>query len=222
MDSIVVPLLSRRRQRALTMQKVQHAAPAAALLLQGLSTLGRAPHGLELLLGTVEIVASALLIVMVARALRKARRVGAATETAHVEHAHGVDWIDICVAAVLAVEAFERWHQTHHIARPTIFTAVGMLLLGIFHGRLFGSIQQRRSLRAGDEGLYISTRPFRRFRAAWDDIQSIDIGERWASVKTRSGREQRLDLADLENAGPVRRALEVARTRIAHANRERD
>jgi hypothetical protein len=53
----LAPLRSRKYQRSLTLQKIQHAAPAAALLLQGFATLQSKPHGFELGLSTIEIVA---------------------------------------------------------------------------------------------------------------------------------------------------------------------
>jgi hypothetical protein len=212
-DPIVVPLRSRRRQRALLLQKLQHVAPGAALLFQGLSTLASDPHGFELTLAIIEIVTSALLIVSFLRTLRAVSR--PATQAVHT---HGVDWVDICVAGVLAAEALERWHVKHHIARPTILLVVVMLVLGLFHGRIGGRSERRRSLRAGDDELYIGGRPFRTFRAKWSDIAAIDVAERWATIRMRDGRVRRLDLSDLENAAAVRHVLEVARTRVLPAS----
>jgi hypothetical protein len=189
-------------------QKVEHAAPVAALLGHAFSTLRSEPHGFPLLLAVIEIVASALLVISLARAFRAVGRTPAPTS----HHRH-IDWVDISVAGVLAVEALERWHSKHHIAGPTILTAIVLLVLGLFHDRI-GRAQRRRSLRVGDEELYIGGRPFMAFRARWDDIASIDIADRWATVRTRTGRQRRLDLADLDDADAVRRVLEVARARV--------
>ena len=209
-DPLVVPLRSRRQQRAQIFQKIQHAVPASALLLQGLSTLGGDPHGFELTLGIVEVVAGALVALAMVRAIRIAAR-----PQAHETHAHGIDWVDLAVAGVLAVEALEKWHTRHHIARPTILTAIVMVVLGLGHGRIARGVARRRTLRVGDDGLYIGSKPFRAFRATWGEIAAIDVGDRWAKVRTRNGRERRLDLSDLDDAPAVRRLLDVARTRAS-------
>jgi hypothetical protein len=214
-DPLVVPLRSRKRQRGLMVQKFQHAAPALALLLQGLSTLGSDPHGFALVLAIVEIVAAGLVIVAMVRALRAAPRPAAHTGDVHV---HGVDWVDIAVAGLLAAEALGRWHLTHHVPRPTIVTAVAMLVLGLAHGRIFAAAARRFTIRAGDDELYIGGGPFRAFRARWEDIASIDVTERWATVRTTGGRERRINLADVEDPGPARRLLEVARARVGSAS----
>jgi hypothetical protein len=71
-----------------------------------------------------------------------------------------------------------------------------------------------------DEGLYVPGRPFRAraIRAAWPDVKSIDLDQRWAVVTTRSRRVRKLDLSDLDNAAAVRHALEEAQLRLAPAN----
>jgi hypothetical protein len=51
----------------------------------------------------------------------------------------------------------------------------------------------------------------------WGEIASIDIADRWATVRTRTGRQRRLDLSDLDDAAAVRRVLEVARVRVEAA-----
>jgi hypothetical protein len=210
LNPIVVPLRSHSHRRSLSVQKLQHVAPAFALLVQGLSTFGDNPGGVRLLLASAEIITSGLLLGAVARAIRGAR----AHRPESAPHVHGIDWVDIFTAAMLSAEALERWYSEHHIARPTIFTAVGMLVLGLFHGRIFSARDRRRVLRADEAGLYIGGKPFRSWRAGWNEIAGVDIGERWAIVRTSSGRERRLDLSDLEEAPAVRRALEIARDRI--------
>jgi hypothetical protein len=58
----------------------------------------------------------------------------------------------------------------------------------------------------------------RKLHASWADIASIDIGERWAVITTRTGRRRKLDLADLEHSDQVRHALEEARQRCLVAS----
>src|SRR4051794_32830500 len=130
---IVVPLLSRRRQRAALVQKFQHVVAGVFLLFQGLTTLGRHPDGAELAIAIVEVVTSAALMAATVRALRRRRRpAGGAAGPAH----HGVDWMDVLIAAVLGAEALEHWPPAHPLPRPTILLAVSLLASGLLHGRL--------------------------------------------------------------------------------------
>ncbi len=211
----VAPLRSRKYQRSLSLQKVQHAAPAAALLLQGFATLQSKPHGFELGLATIGIVAGGVMLMTLARALR-AGRVKRRSQS-NVSHGHGIDWVDVAVAGVLAVEALERWHVKHHVARPTILLAIVMLALGLSHGRLAARRGRRRVLRLDEKEMFVGGGLFRRFHARWDQIAAIEIGDRWATVRTRSGRERRIDLEDMENADEIRRLLDTARGRLIAA-----
>lgn len=74
----------------------------------------------------------------------------------------------------------------------------------------------RRTLRIDDERVAIAGRPFkaRRLDAPWRDVQSIEVGERWAVVTTRTGQQRKLDLANLESEAAVRAALLHARDRL--------
>jgi hypothetical protein len=212
-----VPLASRRRDRALAVQQLQHGLPAVGLLLVGVQGLKAGAHGFELALGLVEVTTSALLIATILRSLRQARALG----RWGLRHAHGVDWIDIWAAAVLFAEAAERWHLTRHIARPTILTAMVTLAFGLFHGRVAAAVARRRSLRVSDDGIYLGGPPFKRFRARWNEITHIAIDENAGTIRTRAGRTRGLDLKDLENAAAVRAALEEAARRLETANRDR-
>lgn len=209
---MIVPLRSRRRERALIAQKIQHAAPAVVLFGAGITALREGPHGAELLLAIVEIVSSALLMGSFARAIRKARRPANAAE--HPHHHHGVDWIDIFTAAVLFAEAWEHYHVTHHVKRPTIALAVALLTIGLLHGRILRRSEKRRSLRVDEEGLYVGGKPFRSLRATWDEIAAIDVAERWGTITLKNGRVRKLDLPDLEGSHHVRAALAAAQQRL--------
>jgi hypothetical protein len=208
---IVVPLLSRRLNRAQAMQKLNHAVPTVGLVVAGVQALKEGARGFDLALAIVEIGTSVLLVATIARSIRGARKSG----QRGLQHPHGIDWVDIWAAAVLFVEAAERWHLRHHMPRPLILTAFITLGLGLFHGRIAAFRRRRRSLRISTEGLYVSGRPFSTFTAPWRDIAAIVIAGRSAEIRTRTGRVRRLDLADLENADDVRRALEEAQARLA-------
>lgn len=103
-------------------------------------------------------------------------------------------------------------HGGHHFPRPAILMAVVLVVLGLLHGRLMRAGERRHALRVSDEGLVVPGRRFqRKIDANWADVASIDLGERWAVIKTRAGRERTLDLPDLERGDEVRRALDTAR-----------
>lgn len=207
---ISVPLRSRRRRRGLIAQKFQHVVPAFPLLFAGMETLRREPHGLPLVLAVFEIGTSLLLLATVAREVRSLKRADA-----HAAHSsHGVDWFHIFAAGVLLAEAAEHWHETHHWRRPILLTAAFTFLLGIFHGRLTAWGEDRRSLKIDDEGLSVGRPPFGAFRAKWDDVKAIDVGDRYAFIRTHGGRERRIDLNDCEHPAPVRAALAEAQARV--------
>jgi len=211
--AIVVPLRSIRRERALLVQKLQHAIPAVGLLFAGLESLRHGPHGFELALALVEVVTSGLLIATIARSVKTARAAG----RSGLHHAHGIDWIDVWAAGVLFAEAGERWHLTRHVARPTILTALVTLGLGLFHGRLSAMGERRRVLRIDDHGIVVGGKPFRTFQASWKEIADITItaAATEARIRTTTGRTRRLVLSDLDRPDEVRRALEEARRRLA-------
>jgi hypothetical protein len=205
---LLVPMQSRRINRGLLLQKMQHAVPAVPLLFQGLKVLGDQAHGFELALGVTEVVTSAFLLSTVARALRAAR------SSAPAHAAHGIDWAHVWAAGVLFAEAGERWHLNHHVARPVILTAIFTLALGIFHGKVMAVKSRRRQLRIDDDGICVTRGPRRRWTSTWQELADVTITEKQATLRTRKGSERRIDLADLFNAAEVTAALVVARERL--------
>jgi hypothetical protein len=220
-ESLVVPLRSRRQQRAVMVQKLQHAVPGCVLLAAGLQTLGEGPHGTELGMAIFEVAASALLLGSMARTLHASRhllRRSGSTHHPHLAHHahHGIEWADLFAAAVLIAEGLERKMHGHHFPRPTILAAATLTVLGLMHGRIQHFAQARRSIRVTDGALFVPGRPFkaRRIHATWGELASIEVGERWAVITTRAGRVRKLDLSDLEGEAHVRAALLAARTRL--------
>jgi hypothetical protein len=213
---VMVPMRSRRRQRAQAGQKLQHVIATAGLLTAAFMTLTHDPHGFELWLAVAEIITSAFLITTFARSLRGFLPGRRHVPPSHGAHTHrGVDWVDIWAGGVLFVEAAETWRRTGHIWSPPFLAGVATLAIGLFHGRLASRRERQRSLRLTDDGLTIGARPpFNAFKAEWRDILSITTGEREAEIRTRGGRTRRIDLADLENAHDVRGALATAQRRV--------
>src|SRR3982751_3612644 len=212
---ITVPLRSRRRKRARAAQKFQHVVPAFPLLIAGIEGLRGGHEGWRFLLALFEIGTSALLIGTMLRDIRSLRRPHGDAHDTHA--AHGVDWFDVFASGVLAAEAIEHWYETHHWRRPLILTAVVTLALGLLHGRLEAWGEGKRALKVSDEGISVGRRPFGLFRATWAEVTAIDVDDRVATIRTRDGREQRIDLEDCEHPAPVRAALADAQSRLPQA-----
>jgi len=206
-----VLLHSRRRERALLAQKIQHAAPAFVLLFDGLQGLKAHAEWLSLAVAGAEILTSVLVLGSVARSMRNNLR---AADTA-VHHHQGVDWIDLFLSAMLATEVLAHWHETGHIRRPTLLLAVTMLALGLSHGRLGARQLRRRGLLVTDDGISVGGRFFTRFTARWNEIARIQIDDAQATIVKTDGVERRIDLADLRNRHEVALALQQAQRRLS-------
>lgn len=206
-----VPLLSKRRERALLVQKLQHGVPTVVLLFHGLTRLGE-PHDWSRVVGVAEIIASALVIGAFSHRLRAVRRnTHAGAPSAH----HGVDWIDLCLGLMLSVEAWSHWYETGRVQRPTLLLALTMVGLGLLHGRMTTAGRRRRVVRIGSDGVSIGERFFRRFAATWAELTSIDLGPRHARIVRKDGRTCTIDFADLQNADDVRAVLARAQDLLA-------
>ena len=212
MHGPAIPLLSRRRDLGQLLQKVQHAVPAIPLLLHGLDRLRHDPHAWSLALGAAEVAAGGLVIGAFVRHARAMRRGGEISHAAH--HAHGVDWVDLLIGAMLAVEVWAHWHETGHVKRPIVVLAIVMIAIGLLHGRIAALAQRRNGLRVGDDGVSVGGKFFTRFTATWAELAAVEIEPRRARLVRRDGRVRTIDLADLRNAAEVREALEGARLRL--------
>ena len=210
---IAVPIRYRRAQRGLFIQKLQHAIPSIVVLGDGIDHLSHEPHGLDLWLGVAEIGVSLLVIGSVIHGFRKLRAETAKNVEVHHMH-HGVDWIDICLGAMLSVEAYAKYHATAHIPRPTILLAVAMFTIGLLHGRLAAWGDRRRQMRIDADGISLWVRPFKQFRLAWAEVAAIEIDDRAAVITAIDGRSQRIDLTDVLNPKAVREAINTARTEL--------
>jgi hypothetical protein len=212
---LIVPLVSKRRERAKLFQKLQHVLPAGVLLMHGLDRLQTGADVASRVLGAAEAGTSLLVIATFVRSVRR-RREAAHVSASHDAH-HAVDWVDLFLGAMLAVEVWSHWHETGHLRRPTVLLAVTMVALGLFHGRLTAFTTRRRSLRIGASGLTVGGRFLGRWDADWAQIVRIDLDARYARIVRKDGRVRTIDLNDLANAGDVRLALEDARLRSAPA-----
>ena len=210
---IAVPLRYRRAHRGLFIQKLQHAVPSIVVLGDGIEHLSRGGAGLDLGIGVAEVGVSLLVIGSVIRGFRELRRQTAKSD--HDVHAHhGVDWIDICLGAMLSVEAYAQFHTTGHLPRPTLLLAFTMVAIGMLHGTIAKKGDERRQLRVSADGIVVPGRPFNRMTLTWAEVASIDVGDRWAAITATDGRTRRIDLSDVFQPNAVRDALASARTRL--------
>jgi len=210
-DPIVVPLHSKRRARAALVQHLQHAIPAFGLAMAGLRTLSEGARGFELGLAIAEVITSALLVVAIVRHTR---------HSPGAPHAVSIDWVTVFAAAMLFTEAGERWLRTGHLPRPELLMAVATLVTAAVN-----TIVARRGgphrLQVSSDGITIVRPRIRRqFSAAWDDITAIEIGDREAVIRTRTGSTGRINLADLQNATDVADTLRGAQARLHAAASE--
>jgi hypothetical protein len=154
-------------------------------------------------------------IVAFARQIRARRE----DQPAHggAEHAagHGIDWVDLFLGAMLAVEVWAHWHESGHVKRPTVLLAVAMVVIGLLHGRIAAFGARRNALRIDDTGVDVGGKPFRRFKASWDQLEAAEIDTEQARLVRRDGKTRTIDLRDLRNAADVRAALEGVHLRIA-------
>jgi hypothetical protein len=212
---IAVPIRYRRAHRGLFVQKLQHAVPSIVVLGDGIDHLSHAA-GLDWWLGAVEVGVSLLVMGSVVRGFRALRK-ETATSDHDVHPHHGVDWIDICLSAMLGVEAYAKYHASGHIPRPTIVLSLAMLAIGLGHGRLAQWGDRRRELRVDAEGVTVPGKRFNRMTLTWAEVASIEVGDRSAVLIANDGRLRRIDLTDVFQPQAIRDALMQARTFLDEA-----
>jgi hypothetical protein len=218
MSDVVVPIVSKRRERVQLAQKLQHALPAVVLLFEGFARMSRpGPLDPSRWLGAFEAGTSFLVLAAVARSVAGLRDGSAPPRRRHV-HPSQVDGVDIALGLMLAIEVIVDRVEMGYWRRPSILLAVATLVVGLCHGRLATWSASRRAMRVTDAGVSVGTRFFRRRAFAWGEIERIDIEERTASIVGRDGRAHAFDLRDLRHAHDVTRALTRARARLdAHS-----
>ena len=213
-SEISVPLVSRRRERAQVVQKLQHGLPSVLLLFEGLQR-AFGEGDLNRWLGTAEAFTAMVVLGGIARAIGRLRWGAGHTEPRRHVHRHHIDWLDVGIAAMLFVEVGVHYAETQHWGRPTLLMAVIVLGLGLLHGRIAAAAAKRRMLRVTDDGIIAGGRLFSRFEAAWADIARIDIETKRAAIVRRDGRTHAFDLLDLRHSNDIVRALTRARGRLA-------
>ena len=155
---IAVPIRYRRSQRALFVQKLQHAVPSIVVLGDGIEHLSHDRAALDLALGAVEVVVSVLVIGSVIRGFRQLRQ------------AHGEERSRRASSSRRRLDRHqprrdaerrgvcEVSRDSGHVPRPTMLLAVVMFAIGVLHGRLAAWGDRRRELRVGADGISVPAR----------------------------------------------------------------
>jgi mannose-6-phosphate isomerase-like protein (cupin superfamily) len=207
----VIPFLSRRRKRVLVGQKVPHVLGALALIGQGVLRAERETQVYGWVLCGAELLTSTLVLAAFVRTLVSA---GHPTPDDAPDERAGLDWVDLLLAGLFAVEAVARHSETHDWPRVTVLLAAMMLVVATVHRPIAALVRRRRALILSNKGLRVGP-PLRRFQAEWAALKPISLGERWVVLETIHGDVHRIDLSDLGNERQVREALreaEVLRT----------
>lgn len=195
------------------LQKLQHVVPAAALLFQGVTRLQHDRHGWSLLLAAAEVIVSVLVVGAFLRQLRAARS-RHDDDHAHGHASHGVDWVDLLIAVMLGVEVWAHWYETGHIKRPTVVMAIGIFAIALLHGKIAASASRRLSLKIDDAGVSVGGKPFRNFKATWNELAAVEIEPQRARLVRKDGKTRAFDFGDLRNAAAVREALQGVQLRL--------
>ena len=141
MSEPISPERLRRRATARLLQKVQHALPVYVLVQEGAHALSEGAEGWHRWLAITEVVVSVAVLISLAAAFKehaKHRRLKTAP------HLHtGIDWIDIFLGALCFTEAWAKYMENGHIARPTLVLGVVMILFGLFGGKYLAWRRER-------------------------------------------------------------------------------
>jgi hypothetical protein len=197
---VVIHLHDKRRELAQWPQKLQHAVAGFPLLFTGLRNLSEES---ERLIAVLEIVIAVLVLGALAVELRAARH----HAKAGTQHHPAFGWFDLAAGLMLIFEAFHGAVHKPGYLRPQFLSGVLTIALGLFHRRLHHFHQRRRYLKLDESGLEYRGGRFRRFSAAWPEIETIAIDKKRAAVACKGGRRHRIALSRYGNSEAIRDAL---------------
>ena len=141
MSQAKTPEKARRQAMVRLLQKVQHAIPGFVLIQEGVASLREGVEGWHRGLAIAEVLVCLAVLVTLARAFREhAKHLREQT----VPHVHlGIDWIDIFLGGMCFTEAWAKYLDHGHLARPTILLGITMIAFGLFGGKLIAWKQRR-------------------------------------------------------------------------------
>ena len=184
----VLPIRSRRLDRARRVQTIQHVLAAVILILNAYDHLTD-PLSHHVVLPVLEMITGLILIgtAIVERVRKTHARVG---------------WFELAGATMLYVEAIAKLQDRHHLSFHilTFIAPTILLLFGIFDTR----IREGLRMEANDDAFLVKTRVFRWYRVPWDKLQSYRFTDKHLELIRTDGRITRINLSDLHNADEAR------------------
>jgi hypothetical protein len=209
---VVIPLLSRRGERWILLQRVPDGLAAGALFNDGVQRLGYATQPYSRALAAAELLASTVVLGTIVSALvstfrRRPHRwepVGALA----------ISWTDLALSGMFAIDALGDYLETSRWSLFSLLLSIAMLVMAFIRAPIVSFVQRRRGLTMSKRGLRIGGR-LPAFAADWAELESIDIGDRFAVLQRTEGSKRRIDLTDLVNERQVRAALGEAEARRA-------
>ena len=190
-EAIVVPLHSRRMERAETMMALLDGVSAINLALEGRERLAR---GGAALLGWAELAVAAVLVATAVAMLRGRHHFGR--------------FVSGLAGVVLLLDGLSRiYGPKGHPSWALTLNGLVLLAVAALAPRLAARREALRALRLDDTGISYRRTRFRRFAMPRAEIAGLAIDERAAVLRARDGRERRIDLGDLHNRDEAEAAL---------------
>lgn len=196
---LTLPLHDRRQKMASRLEACQQALAVFLLLLAIRSRLA-SPSPADRVMAVAQGAAGLLLLVAIARELsgRESKHVG---------------WTNLLAGILLGLEWTDRITHGGKLVSPTLLTALVSLWLGLFQSRIHVWRSERRRVLIDGDGLDYRFL-YRRFRAAWTEVEAMESGSRALHLHTRAGKRHTIPLGRLENGAEIAEAV-LARARDA-------
>lgn len=187
MPADTLPIESRRAARVKRVQTMQHVLAAFILITNAMDHLS-GPHAHVTVLPVLELLAGGALIAMAIR--EKVRHVRGA-------HHDRVAWLEIAGAIMTGIEAYSKTRGHHHLLFYVLAFVQPVILLAF---AVFDSeLQQRRYLRADDDGVEIRTRAILRRRMPWSQMKAFAMRDGRIRVTRPNGSSKTLSLRDVKD-----------------------
>ena len=191
-DAVVVPLHSRRMERAETMMALLDGISAINLALEARERLARGAGAA--VLGWAELAVAAVLAAAAVAMLRGRRHFGR--------------FVSGLAGVVLLLDGLSRTYGPKgHPSWALTLNGLVLLAVAALAPRLAARREALRVLRLDRDGISYRRNRLRRFAMARAEVAGLAIGERAAVLRARDGGERRIDLADLHNRDEAEAAL---------------
>lgn len=200
--ALIIYLDDRRLRVAEVIGEAQHVTggfPLLALALQKIAAMGP-----DWPLAVVEALIASVVLVIFARDMRGLlHKPQGHSPTSHA----GVGWFDIAAGALLIFEAFHGHHVKPGYLRPPFIAGATTLVAGLVHGRIHAFRIRRHYLKLDVNGLECRPGPFRRVAFAWATLASVEVSEKEAIFRTKSGQRRIVRLNRYGNRDVIRNAI---------------